>query len=48
MSGPNCLVCGATTNTQFNMFPKIPNFKFGEICVPCEQRALFEKENENA
>ena len=39
-SGPECRICGATTNTEFRMFNvKQPGFTFGEICVPCDDKA---------
>lgn len=45
MSNPVCKCCGGTGHgVQFNMFPKTEH-KFGDICVPCEQAALSEKED---
>ena len=40
-NGPRCQFCGATTNTQFNMFGK---FEFGTCCVPCEQLSDEERQ----
>ena len=41
MSNPVCKTCGGTGNgVQFNMFPKTPNDKFGDICVKCEDILL--------
>lgn len=37
--GPKCLKCGATTYTEFPMFPKTEGYKFGEICVNCDKEA---------
>jgi len=39
MSKPVCQVCKGTGNgVQFPMFPKTEGFKFGEICVPCDEK----------
>ena len=38
--GPHCKECGREKDTQFNMFPKAPGYKFGEICVDCETRIM--------
>jgi hypothetical protein len=41
MSNPVCKVCGGTGNgVTFNLFPKVPGQKFGDICVPCEAAVL--------
>ena len=35
---PLCLLCGASDRVEFNMFPKTWGYKFGEICVPCDEK----------
>ena len=38
MGNPICKICGGTDrDVQFNLFPKLKQFKFGDICVKCEQ-----------
>ncbi len=44
MKSPKCTVCGASTYTEFNMSPRVPDKKFGEICVPCEEVYLSKED----
>ncbi len=40
MNSPTCQVCGAEGNgVQFSLFPGVAGYRFGEICVNCEQEA---------
>lgn len=41
--GPECKECGrgktaigSGLSVQFNMLPKVPGYKFGELCADCE------------
>lgn len=35
-NGPLCLICGATTHTEFPLLPETTGFRFGEICHFCD------------
>jgi len=39
-NGPLCLICGATTHTEFPLLPETTGFRFGEICHPCDEKAI--------
>jgi hypothetical protein len=40
MSNPICSICEATGNGAiFPMLPKTEGYKFGDICVPCDELA---------
>ena len=42
MTGPLCQLCGATRNVEFSLLPQVPGYRFGQICVPCEEAAQEE------
>ena len=35
-TGPKCQVCGAEQRVEFRLQPLTTGYKFGQICVPCD------------
>lgn len=44
-TSPECQVCGAQAEVQFSIIPVSDGFKFGQICVPCDEKVQSDKED---
>jgi len=43
-TAPVCKYCGQTgAGIEFPVFPITPGHKFGEVCVPCDEREYVER-----